>query len=126
MLSYVWVSISNITYTGCLPVLGDSLFSVTGARNVTLLNPVLYPFQMIYKITITRIHTYTCKNSLIASAVYICMCVCVGLCQSCSTSVCISACVSLIWRINNSQCVFCHPPQLVVLRHSFSHSNECR
>lgn len=69
ILSNEWISISNITYTGFLAVVGgDSLFPVTAARNVILLNPMVYPFQMIYKITIPRIHTYTCKNSLIAAA----------------------------------------------------------
>lgn len=44
-----------------MPVDGDSLLSIALARNVTLLNPVLTPFQMIYKMTKTRIHIYTYK-----------------------------------------------------------------
>lgn len=62
-------------------------FQVQGQRNVTLLNPLFYSLQMIYKITITRIHTHTCKNNHIApdgAAVYAYML---------ATSVCISLCV---------------------------------
>lgn len=66
-------------------VVGNSLFLVTGARNVILLKPVLYPFQIIYKITITRIHTYTCKNSLIAAAAAAAVCVPVCACLSLCT-----------------------------------------
>lgn len=83
-------------YTGFLAVVGDCLFPVTGARNVTLLNPVLYPFQMIYKITISRVHTHTCKNNHIpaaaAAAVYGCMFVTLHM-QHKSVYSCLCVCV---------------------------------